>query len=208
MYVTFLWLIVDSKCLMILSFSNLRKLVGDQMSEVSLTMWRDKWPEDDCLTTSVLDATFRRVSLPKVCNRNEFTLSVEKTDENHPLSSHTTFTVPWPLLCVDSYDMSQSQSTVRDPRDLLQNTVTRSSARGGDAATTEWGEIPGQGPVCHVHPWPVVTSSHWRRSTSCQWWAPCSHCACLDNACHLNPIMITHCLHSSLRVKFNQLSWF
>lgn len=145
-------------------------------------MWRDKWPEDDCLTTSVLDATFRTVSLPEVCNRNEFTLSDEKTDENHPLSSHITFTVPWPLLCVDSYDMSQSQSTVRDPRDLLQNTVTRSSARGRDAATTESGEIPGrQGPVCqvcHVHPAPVVTTWHWRR-TSCQWSASCSHCACL-----------------------------
>ena len=81
-------------------------------------------------------------------------------------------TIPWPLLCVDSYDMSQSQSTVRDPRDLLQNTVTRSSARVGDAATTESGEIPGQGPVCHVHPAPVVTTWHWRRSTSCQWSAP------------------------------------
>ena len=115
-------------------------------------MWRDKWPEDDCLTTSGLDATFRTVSLPEVCNWNEFTL----WNENHPLSSHT---APWPLFCVDSYDMSRSQSTVRDPRDLLQNYSNAELSAGRGRGHNWVRRDPGSRGWCHVH-CPLSTVHH------------------------------------------------
>ena len=85
-------------------------------------------------------------------------------------------------------------------------TVTRSSARDGAAATTESGEIPGAGAgvMSTVHCPPPDTDA----GALAIMLMPMLSLCMTNNACHLNPIMFTHCLDSSLQVKFNQLSWF
>ena len=77
-------------------------------------------------------------------------------------------------------------------------TVTRSSARDGAAATTESGEIPGAGAgvMSTVHCPPPDTDA----GALAIMLMPMLSLCMTNNACHLNPIMFTHCLGSSLQV--------